>query len=763
MQNKRRVFYVDPHNKKFLIFFIGFFLVIFANFFIDQINFIRAISWPANENYTSVVTDSQTDGIENPNIRSDQLDLTKVWAVNNKGVNGYPAGFYVKIQVDNIHHINKGNRYEFYWNPSYNADLFYKVTVYTVESSAPGVDGTYTVVFWKSVDQKASWTKLAEYAEIKAESYNLTTNSLGYNIKSIPGGYVEIRVNESLFDATTTTWYVYAKTTFGSAHIYADRNPDSGNLEYTFEYNDFTKEWPEEGVYKNLSGASPDPVEDYCEIPPEQQEIYQGYFTDTFHNIFAKVKLHTIPTSTDPAVGMSTEVFLNASGTVYSNIWYAFKAEYAGSNKWDLWFRHSTDNQNTWIILESHSKINLTGGAYVWTGEYNSGTLGLKVTAGSPGYIEWYTKKQYIEEPTSILNLYYETVYGSEGETVDRTPNSGSVSYTLNEPIDQLIIDPPNLAPETTSQGEINVPMTILTMRTIANTVEWTGLRIDRPASSTMEDIDVDKIKIWKDDGDQILETGQDMLVAEPEDPFVNGVANFTLNPTQILTTASSSYFITYDIDWFAGLDRTVGMEITNKTYFTVSAPDNVSHENFPFIAGNSKIISGPYLSFYISGINANTSVEGVTTTISTGGAGWINFGSLIPNIPQVAVQRLNVVTNSQTGYQITIEENQNLTDPNSQNTIPDVPGTNASPAPWPPGGGFGYHTSDDSLRTGITDRFLADDTYAAITINPEEVAYHGGAILGQEINIVYKLEIDPLQSLGNYINIVSYICTTTY
>ncbi|MBU0722059.1 hypothetical protein KKA93_01210 [Patescibacteria group bacterium] len=738
------------HN--FIIIFSSIFIFFCFYFFTD---FARAISWL--ETYNTVCTDNQIDGINNPNITSDQLDLTNLWTINNNGINGYPPSFYARIQVDNIHHVNKGNYYEFHWNPDYDADLFYKVMLYAVRSSAPGQAGTYTISFWKSVDQEANWTKLAEYAEINSESYNLTSNNLGYNVKSINNGYIEMRVNENLFNATTTAFDVYAKTTFGSTHIYADMNPNSGDLLYNFEYNGFTSRWPGQSVYKDLSGASADPIEDYYEIPKEQQEIYEGYLTDSFHNIFAKIKLHTIATSS--AVGMNTEAYLNAPGTKYANIWYMFETEYAGSNKWDLWLRRSTDNGDTWTILENHSEVNLTNG------EYDSGTLGLKITIGSPGYMEWYTKKQYIEEPVASLNLYYKTVYGSDGEDVDRAPDTGANSSGLDEWIDQAIIDPPNLAPAEADQGETNVLMTMLTASSSAGTVEWTGLRIDKTSSSTMQDIDVDKITIWKDDGDQVFETDQDMLVAAKQNPFSAGTANLILNPIQILTDTNSYYFIAYDINWFSCPDRTVGMYIGDKTYFTVSSPDNINYENFPFIAGNSKITPAAYLSFDISGINVNINTEGATTTVSTGGSGWIDFGSLFPNFINVAAQELKATTNAVTGYKITIQEDGNLTNLKTNETILDVSGTNAVPSIWPSMGGFGYHTSDDSLGTGTTSRFSADDTYAAITSAPEEVAYYPSAttIDGQTTAIVYKIEVDPLQSAGQYANVVSYACTTIY
>ncbi len=484
-----------------------------------------------------------------------------------------------------------------------------------------------------------------------------------------------------------------------------------------------------------------------------EHEIYEGQAVDTFHNIFARFQIKSIPSTllTDTAY----EAFLNPPG--YGSIWYRFKLKYLGSSQYNLIISRSTDNQSSWTNLEARNSITLT------EGEYDSGTLGTKKTNGTPGYIEFYTKKTYIEEPASSFNHYYRTLFGSLETEGDRTPDTGTSSRNLSEPINQLTTGLfTSLAPSKVDQGQTNVQMSRFALSTNANSVEWTALRIDKRGTS-VQDADVDRIKIWKDNGNQTFETDSDMLVANALNAFVNSVASITLNPTQILTTTNAYYFITYDINWFANPDKTIGMYIGDKTYFTVSSPDNVKTENFPFETGNSKIISANYLSFFISGIGANINIEGETTDLSVGGSGWIDLGGLVPNDSMVVAQKLNVTTNAETGYRITIQEDKDLTNLETQEIIPDVSGTNASPTVWPSAGGFGYHTSDDSLGSGIINRFSADDTYAAIVSNPEEVAYYGSAINGQVTSIVYKLEIGVTQAVGKYSNVVTYVCTTTY
>lgn len=319
-----------------------------------------------------------------------------------------------------------------------------------------------------------------------------------------------------------------------------------------------------------------------------------------------------------------------------------------------------------------------------------------------------------------------------------------------------------NLAPSEVSQGQINVQMTKFALSTNANKVEWTALRVDKRGTST-KDTDIERVKIWKDNGDGLFEANNDMMVAEAINAFVNSAASITLNPSQILTTTNAYYFITYDINWFSDPDVTIGLYIGNKTYFTVSSPDNVNTANFPLETGNSKINPASYLSFHISGVKANLNIEGEVTSLSVGGAGWIDFGNLLPSDPIVVAQRLNITTNSKTGYLITVQEDRDLTNLKTQDIISDVPGTNAAPSSWPTSGGFGYHTSDDSLGKTPIDRFSPDDTYAAITSVPEEVSYRDTSTKGEVTTIVYKIEIGPTQTIGEYSNVITYICTANF
>ncbi|MEW6607001.1 MAG: hypothetical protein AB1414_06035 [bacterium] len=170
-------------------------------------------------------------------------------------------------------------------------------------------------------------------------------------------------------------------------------------------------------------------------------------------------------------------------------------------------------------------------------------------------------------------------------------------------------------------------------------------------------------------------------------------------------------------------------------------------------------------LSFTISGVGLGVTVAGEITTVTTTATS-VAFGTLDLNSPEVAAHSLTVTTNARIGYTITIEENENMTKIGSATLISDVAGTNTSPQAWPGSvtySKFGYHTTDSSLGTGIFDRFSANDTWAALTSQAEEIAFDNDEVDGQETKIVYKIEIGNLQEAGDYGNVITYVCTPVF
>lgn len=179
-----------------------------------------------------------------------------------------------------------------------------------------------------------------------------------------------------------------------------------------------------------------------------------------------------------------------------------------------------------------------------------------------------------------------------------------------------------------------------------------------------------------------------------------------------------------------------------------------------------SATTAAPSLVVSIAGVNSGVTVGGLVTTVTSTATG-MGFGSLTvgDGSPNIAAQTITVTTNATGGYTSTVQQNNDLTSDNSD-TIATVSGTNASPAAFGTGvtmGRFGYHTTDTSLCSGTTGRFNVNDTYAALSTTPYEVACSLTTASSEQTSLVYKLVIGTLQEAGNYQNVITYITTATY
>ena len=173
----------------------------------------------------------------------------------------------------------------------------------------------------------------------------------------------------------------------------------------------------------------------------------------------------------------------------------------------------------------------------------------------------------------------------------------------------------------------------------------------------------------------------------------------------------------------------------------------------------------GAALTFSISGITSGAATEGVTTDVTTTATS-VPFGTLAVDAEKNAAQRLTVTTNGTEGYQILAYERQDLSAAGA--TIGDVTGTNAVPQTWTSGctvgatSCYGYHVGDNTLAGGSM-RFLVDDTYAALTSTPEEVAYSSGPVSSESTDMVYRIKVGTLQPAGHYQSKMVYIVVPVF
>lgn len=171
-------------------------------------------------------------------------------------------------------------------------------------------------------------------------------------------------------------------------------------------------------------------------------------------------------------------------------------------------------------------------------------------------------------------------------------------------------------------------------------------------------------------------------------------------------------------------------------------------------------------LSFTINGIATGSTTEGVTTDI-TSTATSVPFGHLSLGVDKTGAQRLSVTTNATQGYQVLAYEIQNLTAALGAE-ISDITSTNAAPAAWSTACSvgavscYGYHVGDNTLSGGST-RFLVDDTFAALTSSPSEVAYSSVPATAESTDIIYRVRVGALQPAGVYESQVVYVVVPVF
>lgn len=186
---------------------------------------------------------------------------------------------------------------------------------------------------------------------------------------------------------------------------------------------------------------------------------------------------------------------------------------------------------------------------------------------------------------------------------------------------------------------------------------------------------------------------------------------------------------------------------------------------------------------FVISGVASSTSINGETTSSSTSATS-IDFGTLAAGVPEVLGQKLDVTTNANNGFVVTVESDGDLESANGavidnfdQASDVAVPGTawNApvadinDPTSW---GHWGVTTADSDLGTlggyyASTD-FGANEFIAAST-TPREVFHHDGPSDGTTVDkgttmVAYKVAITALQEAADdYNTTLTYIATPTF
>lgn len=209
-----------------------------------------------------------------------------------------------------------------------------------------------------------------------------------------------------------------------------------------------------------------------------------------------------------------------------------------------------------------------------------------------------------------------------------------------------------------------------------------------------------------------------------------------------------------------------------------------IEHSTFRVAIVNSVAVTATVqasLTFTISGIATTTtsgvSVNGQTLTGSST-SNTLAFGILNPGEKKTLGQRLNVTTNANYGYTVTVVQDHNLLSSNGAtiDSFKDGSAASTSPLAWvsPTGilgrantyGHFGLTSGDATLSDG--NPFTGGLYKGFWHTTPVEVMYHTGVSDGLTTGIgsstvAYTVEISALQEAGDYSNTLTYVCTPTY
>lgn len=187
---------------------------------------------------------------------------------------------------------------------------------------------------------------------------------------------------------------------------------------------------------------------------------------------------------------------------------------------------------------------------------------------------------------------------------------------------------------------------------------------------------------------------------------------------------------------------------------------------------------------FTITGVATSTTVNGTSTTGSTTPTA-INFGTLVANEIKTLAQRLNVTTNANNGFVVTVETDGDLESSNGaiidnfdEGIDVNAPGTTwnapvptiGNPLSW---GHWGLTSGDSDVGSlggviyGGVD-FGANE-YIAATTTPREIFHHDGPSDGTTTDIgsstvAYQIQITSLQEAADdYNTTLTYIATPTF
>ncbi len=166
-------------------------------------------------------------------------------------------------------------------------------------------------------------------------------------------------------------------------------------------------------------------------------------------------------------------------------------------------------------------------------------------------------------------------------------------------------VTPQNMIPNSFMPGDTNIFITqftlILNDNDSVETVNWSGLHLDRIGTGV--DSDISLVKIWKDNNsDEELNCITDTVIGEGN--FISGSTLIMFYKAETVTLNEQNYFITFDIpDEISATGNSLGISCPDSSRFICPYPVKVLQKNLPFQSELYKLsaISLNSNSFFIS------------------------------------------------------------------------------------------------------------------------------------------------------------------
>jgi hypothetical protein len=181
--------------------------------------------------------------------------------------------------------------------------------------------------------------------------------------------------------------------------------------------------------------------------------------------------------------------------------------------------------------------------------------------------------------------------------------------YPIRATMDTLLVTPGNKALSTADQGANNVPMIGMTIKADKNTVKWQSMKLN--LTGTGVDGNVLHVKVWRQLNTQseysqynVTATIQGLdygLITQGTERFIDRVAVISLVYEQVVGTFDNYYLMTYDIDPFTPIGKTLGAKIADISYFGVGVPDLVAFYQYVQPSFNSDLTMITEVKSYVS------------------------------------------------------------------------------------------------------------------------------------------------------------------